>query len=225
MPYAKKILFIWDFHGTLEKGNVRAVQELVNRVGSIYKINNKITIAQTAELYGLSWIDYFRFIHPQGNIFIWNEMKQNAEKTQLKHKIVEQYIKPQSYARYVLKKIKQKGHSNIIISNSNPKWLKYSVKLIKLNNFIDEIIGLDIHHVELEDTDVIEEKVKAINKYLHHKKYDKIIKIGDRESDIVVGQKIGAVTYFFRNMINVNQKLEIRPDFEIKDLRKLFKGL
>jgi len=39
-----KILFVWDFHGVLERGNEYAVQDVCNRVLKEFGINRHATI-------------------------------------------------------------------------------------------------------------------------------------------------------------------------------------
>jgi len=74
----KKTLFVWDFHGTLEKNNVKAVQEIVNKTLKSFGKSREISLEKSVELYGLSWVDYFRSAYPEGSLSEWVKMKERA---------------------------------------------------------------------------------------------------------------------------------------------------
>ncbi|MFH1366530.1 MAG: HAD hydrolase-like protein [Patescibacteria group bacterium] len=220
-----KILFVWDFHGTLERDNVKAVQELVNSVLQHFDIKRRIDLKKTVELYGLSWVDYFRSMYPEGNLKKWQAMKKQAEYLQVKNKVVEKYIRPASYAQFVLSKIKKAGHRNIILTNTSPKFIRRFVRLVGLTAYIDAYIGLDLHYIIRKNQDISRVKFEASSKYVHNNKFDKIVKIGDRESDIKAGKLLGATTYYVKNKFNKNIKLKIKPDYIITDLKEVLKEL
>jgi phosphoglycolate phosphatase-like HAD superfamily hydrolase len=225
MPYANKILFVWDFHGTLERNNVKAVQELVNRVLISFGIKRRINLQKTVELYGLSWVDYFRDMYPEGNLKKWQAMKNKAEYLQVKNKVVEKYIKPARHAALVLSKIKKAGHWNIILSNTSPKFIRRFVRLVGLTPYFVAYIGLDLHYIVRQGKDISQVKFDALSKYINKNKFDKLVKIGDRESDIRAGKLIRAKTYYVKNEFNKNTKLKIKPDYIITDLRKVLPEL
>ena len=220
-----KILFVWDFHGTLEKDNVLAVQEILNKVMAYYRLEKKITLAETVKYYGLSCVDYFHYLHPRGNLKLWNEMKEMVRHYQKKCCIVEKYIKPADYAELVLKTIKKNKHKNIVLSNSKPFWIRYFVKLVKLENYIHHIFGLDLHNIVRKNKDTSDMKYSVLKNFIKKNKFSKIIKIGDRDSDIKAGKMMGATTYYVKNKFNKNNKLKIKPDYIITDLREVLKEL
>lgn len=225
MNKRNQILFVWDFHGTLEKDNVQAVMYLLNKTLEYFGIANEITLAETAKMYGLSWIDYFKYLYPTGDFSFWKKMKKKAVEIQIREKVVEKYIKPQAFAQAVVKKIKQEGHCNIILSNTAPKHIKHFANLVGIAEFIDEYLALDAHNTTRQETELQALKAEAIKDYLKDKRFNKIVKIGDRESDIAAGKAIGAKTYYFRNQFNRNHQLSIKPDYEISDLREVLKEL
>ncbi len=69
-----KILFVWDFHGVLEKGNVYTVQKLCNLVLKDFGTGREISIKEAMDWYGISWFDYFKSAVPQGNPEMWQNM-------------------------------------------------------------------------------------------------------------------------------------------------------
>jgi len=218
-----KKLFIWDFHGTLEKDNIYAVKAIIDRTLKAFNINREISLNETIKNYGLSWIDYFHFVYPQGNIKVWRQMKEKAEEIQKEQHLVEKYIKPADKAKEVLEKIQKNGHKNIILSNSAPQWIKRFVKMVKLEKYVDEIFGLNLHNLSRKGKDISDKKYEALQKYINNNKFDKLIKIGDRDSDIKAGKMLGATTYYIKNKFNQDNKLEIKPDYTISDLREVLK--
>ncbi|MBU0598053.1 HAD family hydrolase [Patescibacteria group bacterium] len=218
-------LFIWDFHGTLEKNNVFAVQEIVNKTLKHFDVQREISLDESIRLYGLAWVDYFKYMFPSGNDQIWQEMWQQAIAIQTKDRIVEKYIKPNDHAAIVLKAIQDAGHSNLLLSNTSPEHIRFFTRLVNVDEYFDDYIGLDTHSEPREKIDIQEKKAKTIQQYLEGKHFNKVIKIGDRESDIKAGQAVGAITYFFRNIFNTKHHLNIKPDHEISDLRDILKEL
>jgi len=216
-------LFIWDFHGTLEKGNVKALHIILNRVAEEHKLDRRITFEKTVQWYGLSWIDYFLYLKPGASIEECEAMKQRAFTIQEEGHIIEQYIKPTDYAQDVLSKIAAAGHRNIIMSNSQKDQIQWFAQLVGLKKHITEYIGLDSHSEQREHTEIKKLKAGALLQFVHSGVYDRIIKIGDRQSDIEAGVAIGAVTYLYRNEFNANEKMTVRADFEITDLREVLK--
>ena len=227
-----KILFVWDFHGVLEKGNEKAVQELCNFVLKKFGINREMTLEETLDWYGLSWFDYFKSLVPDGNPELWQSMvKKTLSLQKIGWDIIEKYIKPQDFSEEVLKIIKDKGHQNIVLSNSRPKHAKRFVKTIGLTDYLDEIIGADshdssrIHNNPYINKEIHDIKAEILNNFLKNKNYKKVVAIGDRESDIRAGKSCGAVTYlFFDSKINKSIN-KTRADYTISDLREILKEL
>lgn len=149
-----KILFVWDFHGTLEKNNVKAVQEIINKVLKRFGIEKEISFKEAVDLYGLSWIDYFKYIYPEGELNAWKKMKRMTEEIQNKDNVVEKYIKPMDHAREVLSVIRAKGHLNIILSNCQPNLIEYFVGLVGLTEFFEKFIAADTPEKVREHEDV-----------------------------------------------------------------------
>lgn len=55
MKPEKPILFVWDFHGVLEKDNELAVHEVTNRVLGEFGYEEKASIDDIHMMYGLPW--------------------------------------------------------------------------------------------------------------------------------------------------------------------------
>ena len=216
-------LFVWDFHGTLEKGNVKALHEILNKVAHAFNVQKQISFETTVHMYGLSWIDYFQYLHPQGTTDEWLAMKDKATQIQKKERLVQKHIQPMDHAVEVLNTIKKQGHDNIILSNSQPQWLRKFSEMVGIEKFIDDYIALDAHGESRGATELQQRKSNELVDFCQKKEYSRIIKIGDRESDIKAGKTVGAVTYFFRNQFNKDIQHQTAADYEITDLREVLK--
>jgi len=222
-----KILFVWDFHGVLEKNNEYAVQEVCNLTLKKFNIDKKISLQEVIDWYGLSFFDYFKLAVPEGNEELWKDMvNKTYELKQRGWNIIEKHIRPQDYSNKVLKEIKNKGHYNIVLSNSRLEHTKRFVKVVGLNDYLNEIIGAEnTHHDSRASNNIHNIKAELLNNFLKGSNYKKIIAIGDKESDIVAGKKCGATTYLFINSkINKNTN-NTKADYTISDLREVLKEL
>jgi hypothetical protein len=58
-------LFVWDFHGVLEKGNDIAVLEITNLALDHHNYSRRMTHQESALLSGRRWHEYFAFLLPK----------------------------------------------------------------------------------------------------------------------------------------------------------------
>ena len=58
-------LFVWDFHGTLEKDNEGAVFKISNKVLENLGYKERLTKEDNFMLYGRKWSDYFAYLLPK----------------------------------------------------------------------------------------------------------------------------------------------------------------
>ena len=137
-----KNLFVWDFHGTLETGNVYAVQELVNLILKDFKINKEIGIKEVRDWYGLSWFDYFKLAVPEGNDKLWQDMVNKVLSLQQRGwNIIKTHIKLRESAEEVLKTIEKEGHQSILLSNTSPQHIKNFTDLLNITKYFTDIVG------------------------------------------------------------------------------------
>ncbi|MBU6389829.1 hypothetical protein KGQ71_04940, partial [Patescibacteria group bacterium] len=57
-------LFVWDFHGVLEKGNEQAVLEVSNLILRDFGFDQQFSREEIYRLYGQRWCDYFAHLLP-----------------------------------------------------------------------------------------------------------------------------------------------------------------
>lgn len=221
-----KILFVWDFHGVLEKGNVFAVEEACNLTLKESGFDRRISTQEAINWYGLSWFDYFRLALPQGNEELWHNMVDKLFSTPKRDlEIIKKHIKPRDFAEEVLKEIRRKGHENILITNSRTDHARIFTDVVGLTKHIDKIIGVDTHHKPRLGSDIYNIKAETLTNFLKDKNYNKIIVIGDRESDIKAGKSCDATTYLFFDP-DINKKpTNTEADYVISDLREVLKEL
>ena len=221
-----KILFVWDLHGTLEKGNVNAVHKIINLVLKNSRIDKKITLQNAIEWYGLSWLDYFRLAFPEGNQQIWEGLLKRL--FSLKEKgwtVIKKHIKLRDSAKEVLELIQKQGHHNIILSNTPPQHIRTFTDLLKITQYFNGIIGVDSYSGSGTKQKNQNTKSRALRDYLKNKKYKKIILIGDSEGDVKAGKKCGAITYFFLAPEFKGYRKNKEADYLISDLRDVLKEL
>jgi len=210
-------LFVWDFHGVLEKGNEFAVQEVCNKALEEFGVKRKVTVRECLNLYGKKWADYFRHFAPHLGKEDVHKMVDRAVEIGLKEKIPFKYIKPMDYAHEVLKSIAKRGHMNIIISNSSPESLDMFLISVNMSNSFNHKFGADGHRKNAHENN---SKEVWLRNFLKENKFDKIIVIDDFPAGIEMGKNISATTYLFSRTGNFPKA---NADYKISDLREVLK--
>lgn len=217
-----KMLFVWDFHGTLETGNVNAVQQIVNLVLAESGVNAKITINQAKQWYGLSWFDYFKSAVPDGGKQLWQRLTDKVmHLDERAWAIIRQHIKLRDFANEVLEEIKNQGHHNIVISNSKAESIQKFTQLLRISQYFEVSIGVVNHQNAFDPQPVHKAKGELLTDFLIGKRYSNIIMIGDAETDILVGKLHSATTYLISNNLTTDTK----ADYVTSDLRDVLKEL
>jgi phosphoglycolate phosphatase-like HAD superfamily hydrolase len=207
-------LFVWDFHGVLEKNNEFAVLEVLKKVLKEFKIKKKAAVEEVRMLYGKKWAEYFKFYAPDADEEAIHKMVLRAIKISLGEKIALKYIRQNDYAEEVLNKISEKGHTNLIMSNSSAEALDFFLSSVNLQSHFHHKFGADNHRQEYGENT----KIKILKKFLKDKSFDKIIVIDDMEEGIEMGLGLNAVTYLFSKA-----KKTSKAHYVIGDLREVLK--
>lgn len=220
-----KVLFAWDFHGVLEKGNEYAVQETCNRILEEFGKTRRITLKETLDWYGISWYQYYKNLCPNSSD---KEIREMVEKDlEIGMVATEKFMKPMDYAVEVLNEIKQGGNSNMIISNSRPENIKDFLKAIGISTLVDDYIGVP-KEKESGNLCIATHKGHILRDYAKKHGFSKIVMIGDKETDVEAGNIAGATTFRFVNkdllldeeIIHKIRK-ESKANYVITDLRKV----
>ena len=205
-------LFVWDFHGVLEKDNEYAVEEVCNRVLAEFGVERRATVQECLDLYGEKWAVYYRFYCPEADEETIHKMVDRAVEIGVKEQITKKYIKPMDYAHYVLEEIASKGYMNIIMSNSSPEALDMFLESVDMAGIFEHEYAADRHRENANDGN---SKEIWLRKFLEKNEFDEIIVIDDSPAGIEMGKRLGAKTYHFSR----------KSKAKIKDLREVLKEL
>ncbi len=221
-----KILFVWDFHGVLEKGNEYAVQEFCNLVFKELGYNRRLNIEETRNWYGLSWFDYFKLSTPDANEEVWNKMVDKVLSFQKKGwGIVQKHLQPRDFAKEVLSEIQTSGHENILLSNTRPEHIQSFTDMVGVTDFFNKIIGIDTDNNSQVGKGYVNIKSQVLSKYLDNKTFQKIVVIGDRDVDIKAGVDNNAITYLFQSPDFTIKQIDTSPNYKISNLKDVLQEL
>jgi len=209
-------LFIWDFHGVLEKDNEYAVQEVVNRVLPEFNVQRKATVEECRQLYGKKWADYYRFFVPGADEEAVHRMVERAVEISVSEKVASRYIKPTEHAHFVLEEIAGNNHTNLLMSNSSEDALKYFLEAVGMQDSFHHTFAADSHRSEYSK----DSKADYLRRFLSEHQFEKVIVIDDMEEGIERGLSFDAVTFrYHRNGI----PQESKAHHIITDLREVLR--
>ena len=207
-------LFVWDFHGVLERGNEYAVQEVVNRVLPKFGIERQATVEECLMLYGKKWADYYRFFVPDADEETIHQMVEKAVEISVGEKIARKYIRQTEYAQFVLYQIEINNHTNLLMSNSSEEALMFFLESVRLQDCFDIVFAADEHRKDYGK----DSKYDFLENFLRKHAFDKVIVIDDMEEGIERGLKLKATTFrYHRN----GTAPESNAHYVITDLREI----
>ncbi len=127
-------LFVWDFHGTLEKGFESAVLEFTNRSLEKHNYSERVDKNIVSELYGKKWTEFFKRVLPDKSDEVHLGLQNYAILDQRKNPhIVAGCVEPNDYAEIILKEISQK-HDQILISHTDQDDIENFARSAKLDS-------------------------------------------------------------------------------------------
>lgn len=175
-------LFIWDFHGVLEKGNEDVVLEITNRALEMHGYSHRMTKKENEFLSGRLWREYFAYLIPELNenerLILQStciEIAQNSPEIFTKH------VKLNDNVEHVLRVIQSSKHTQILISNTQPKILDIYIELVGIGKHFPAT------HRFGTDSSVLNRKTKkdCLHDFLSvSENFNEIISIGDSPSDM-----------------------------------------
>jgi len=185
-------LFIWDFHGTLEQGNEFAVLEISNTILKNSGYTTPFTRDECIMLYGRRWWEYFEFKLPAESHEKHLELQSMCIEFQRNNKhVVLKNIQLANDALKVLTAI-DKIHDQILVSNSDPVSLGFFLNTVGIESFFPDGKRFAVNFHQCGIT-----KAQVCEKYIIHKSYDQVYCIGDSESDMQLGESIGATNVLY----------------------------
>lgn len=196
-------LFVWDLHGTLEKGNDRAVIDISNHALSRFGYEPRFSYDDGRALYGLKWYEYFEWLIPS---LTHEESKRLQEAcfeiSELDVEIQLRWLEPTDYALEVLSKVGSQ-HRQIIVSNTRPANLSVFLRVLGLDTYFatDSAFAVNKH-----DRNAANSKSDVVDGFIkQYGPYDETIVIGDSRSDMRLAE-LGATTFLYAH-----------PGFEFPD--------
>lgn len=218
-------LFVWDFHGVLEKGNKRYCLLCSNLALEKAGINKRFVDKDINLLYGLQWNQFFEYILPEESSKKHKELEKIAYKinNKLMYKELPKYISANDHASEVLEKIIDSGNDQILISNSGDEGLSFFLKTTNLTDFFPNGKAIGVHGPK---NSLNRTKKEALEGYIKDKNYEKIIPIGDSKGDVELKQftnGIPTTSYLYAHSGQPFREAE--ADYKIHDLREILREI
>ncbi len=210
-------LFVWDFHGVLEKDNELGVLEISNKVLEQEGFKESFTDDDNRNLYGRRWYEYFEYLLPrlsrEEHLALQAACFHYAEENL---HVLKKHIKPNDYTVDVLKAIKRAKHDQILLSNSRPSDLEWFINAVGLKKFFpkDKMFGVNTHERKGAKKEVLES-------YMQGKQFDVVVCIGDSQADMELAKVTGGVSYFYTHPHVTPTNKPIKADYLITDLRTI----
>lgn len=213
-------LFVWDFHGVLEKGNDHAVVEITNEALQQSGYSRKMTCQEGEFLSGRRWHEYFAFLLPGLDIKEYFKLQALCIDISLNQpERIAKHIQINDYAHEVLEIISRSGHTQILISNTQPESLDLFVNIVGVQHYFPSShrFGIDTHtqkHITKKD---------VLEAFLENKNFSKgIISIGDSPGDMaLIHGRANGIGYLYAHSGRAHRLTECH--YKIADLREVLK--
>jgi HAD superfamily hydrolase (TIGR01549 family) len=190
-------LFIWDFHGTLEKGNEHAALEISNAALAKHGFSQRFTYEHAISLYGKKWYEYFEFLLPDEPHETHIMLQQTSFEWPDAFEVIAKHMKPNDHVPQVLEAIRRKGHQQVVISNTSTDALPKFLELARIDGFFNDNTAFA---VMAHAREVKRSKIDVVNDYLARlDPKPEIIVIGDSEKDMLLAEQLGAKGYWYRH--------------------------
>ncbi len=211
-------LFVWDFHGVLEKDNEYGVIEISNTVLKSFGYKERFKKSDNSKVYGRRWYQYFEYLLPNEPKSRHLDLETACVKLEAKEPhFITNYIRPSDYSHYVLKIIAQK-HDQILISNMHDTALQKFMALVKVDKFFKKGKAFSCNS---QNKKSVTSKKEVLKNYLENKHFDDIVIVGDSPWDIELSEVAGGVTYLYSHP-GLKFK-DCNPTYRINDLREILK--
>ena len=181
-------LFVWDYHGTLEKGNERAVLELSNMALAQEGHSERFTQEHLHALYGKRWLQWFEALLPNTGAEVHAELQRVVLEIDKTHPdIRRRYIRPNDNSHAVLDYL-GRAHEQIVISNCHD--IGFFLRLTEM-----EVQFPTWRRFATAATTPAKSKQQLFDDYLNGKKPERIVLIGDSPEDLSL--RPADVTYIY----------------------------
>jgi phosphoglycolate phosphatase-like HAD superfamily hydrolase len=212
-------LFVWDFHGVLERGNDLAVQEISNLALASHGYTKRISLEECEQLAGLKWGDYFAALFPELSPHSHAALYASClEISKTKPELICKYLSLNEHAYYVLEEIQKSPYTQILISNTQAKVLDWFLARLELERFfpLNHRFGVEAH-------DQYQTKQECLKDYLSmHAFPEGVVTIGDSPGDMqLAGLHPKSVGYMYTYPGRYHRDADCH--YKINDLRHVLK--
>lgn len=216
-------LFVWDFHGVLEKDNDRGLVDYLNMALASHGHEERFDYEEVKRLYGKRIYDFFVDRLPHLPPHQHQKLLETFLKHQVDFSIVHKYIKPTEHAHHVVETIGRK-HKQVVISSTQNHLLPKFLDAVQIRHHFPRghAVATDIPKKKLHTP-----KKEILKRYLAKQAYDDIVIIGDSPSDIELTSVAGGTAYLyshphlpFRDCLP-----DCQPHYRINDLREVLREI
>ncbi len=193
-------LFVWDYHGTLCTGAEDALKIILDNVLGSFGIERKVSSEEVRGLFGQPLGDFFRYFQPAIDHAQVAEMTNFFEK--LSKDIAPTHIKPRENVHAVLGEIRKRGDVNVVVSSTPPHRLLDFLEMISIQDLIDHYIGIP-YAIEYRGGKAVAYKARKVKEFAAGR-FSSVVMTGDSETDMEIGRRLGATTFFLSDKPYVN---------------------
>lgn len=214
-------LFVWDFHGVLEKGNDFAVLEITNAILEQFGYSRKMTMVEAEMLAGKRWHEYFSHLLPDSSHHEHLALQSAClEMSSNRPDIIAKYIQLNDHAEFVLQSIAENNFTQILISNTPPKTLDFFVKMVGIEKFFSPKTRFGAAALHHQTT-----KKECLKTFLDGKTFpDGIVSIGDSPADMALIQDHSKSVGYLYTYPGRSHR-EAHCHYKIQDLREVLREL
>ena len=209
-------LFVWDYHGTLCTGAEDALKTILDNVLESFGINKKVSNEDVLGLFGKPLGDFFRHFQPTIGHAQLVEMTNFFEK--LSKEVAPLHIKPRENVHAVLGEIRKRGDVNVVVSSTPPHRLLDFLEMISIQDLIDHYIGIP-YIIEHKGGKAVAYKARKVKEFAAGR-FSSVVMTGDRETDMEIGRRLGAKTFFLSDKPYVNADKIISGLSEVLEVYK-----
>lgn len=215
-------LFIWDFHGVLEKGNDKAVHEITNQVLEKRGYACRMTMHECEQLSGRHWHEYFAYLMPDLDKHVCLKLQADCyEISQNSHDMIARHIELNDHAEFVLESIQKSPYMQILISNAMPEHLDTFVKMVGIEKYfpMNQRFGVNPQHHKSQT------KKDCLHNFLEDKHFPEgIVSIGDSPHDVaLVNAHPKGVGYLYVHPGRNHRTADCH--YKINDLRQILQEI
>ena len=213
-------LFIWDFHGTLEKGNERSARAYTDMVLEQEGYARRMTGEEEHALYGRKIHEYFAYLCPGEPQERYMYLQDCFLKIEQQHPyILQSNIVPNDGAIEVLEAIHASKHDQIIISNVEVSMLPVFMRAVGFGPYFPDgtSFATNAHMGEQFN------KHDMLKRYIAGKQFDHLVAIGDAPKDLDYVAAYPSTTYLYAHP--GNEFRDFPATYRIRDLKEVLKEL